>query len=237
MGLNKPSGNMYSWAFTWNPIGGQCRYDCDYCFVREKIAVWLARMGNQKYLGEPRLFEKEFKVKLVVPKGFVVFVQSCGDLFGYWIPDAWIKKVLDRVKEFPQTKFLLQTKNPKRFLDFQIPCNCILGTTIETNRHYPISFAPTPTERFIDFKKIGIEKQTMVSIEPIMDFDLPTFLLWLGILRPNFVSVGANTGKTKLNEPSSIKLIQFLWRLELETQIKRKKNLNRLLQKEGETVA
>ena len=230
MPLNPPSGNMYPWAHTINYIAGECQHHCIYCYVPNKIAPWLSRMGNDKYYGKPRLVEKEFKTALVVPEGYIIFVQSCGDLFGNWIPDLWILRILDKIREYPQTTFLLQTRNPSRFFDFEIPSNCILGTTIETNRDYGMTKAPSPKERFLAFKKLPIEKELMVAVEPIMDFDLITMLAWMGVIRPKFVSVGADSGENNLIEPSSLKLKQLLWQLELVTEVRRKKNLNRLLE-------
>lgn len=84
--LNKPSGNMYPWAYTINFVAGACKYECSFCYVSGKIAPMLRRMGNDRYYGEPRLIEKAFRARLIVPDGYIVFVQSCGDLFGHWIP-------------------------------------------------------------------------------------------------------------------------------------------------------
>jgi len=234
MTLNKPSGNMYPWAYTINFLAGECQYHCQYCYVPNKIAPWLSRMGNDKYYGEPRLVEEEFKVPLIVPNGYVVFVQSCGDLFGFWVPDLWIIKILERIREFPQTTFLLQTKNPARLFDFDIPRNCVLGTTIESNRDYGDTKAPSPKERFLAFKKMPIERQLMIAIEPIKDFDLPVFLAWIGVIQPKFVSIGADSGENNLVEPSPLKLKQLLWQMEIITEVRKKKNLNRLLLEEAE---
>jgi len=230
MTLNKPSGNMYPWAYTINFIAGECKHACGYCYVGNKVAPWLNRMGNGKYYGEPRLIESEFKTKLIVPKGYLIFVESCGDLFGSWIPDLWILRILERIREFPETTFLLQTKNPIRFFDFEIPENCILGTTIETNREYALTKAPQPKARFLAMKKLLINREIMVSMEPIMDSDLTTVLAWMGVLRPKFVSVGADSGENGLAEPSPFKLKQLLWQLELITEVRRKDNLSRLLE-------
>jgi len=233
MPLNKPSGNMYPWAYTINLIAGECEYHCDYCYVGNKIGPWLSRMGNTKYCGKPRLIEKEFQVPLVVPDGYVIFVQSCGDLFGHWIPDTWIMRILEHIRNFPQTIFLLQTKNPARFFDFDIPKNCILGTTIESNRDYGDTKAPLPKERFLAFKEMPEEQELMVAIEPVKDFDLGTMLAWIAVIRPKFVSVGADSGENNLTEPSSQKLKTLLWQMELVTEVRRKKNLNRLLRVSG----
>ena len=157
MPLNKPSGNLYLWCYSWNPVGGECFHKCCYCYVSGKIGPWIARMGNDKYIGPPKLIEKEFKTKLVVPDGFVIFVQSCGDLFAQNIPDAWIKRVLNRIREFPSTTFLLQTKNPYRLLDFIIPKNCILGTTLESNITVETE-APSTMERAYTFILLNSKK-------------------------------------------------------------------------------
>lgn len=235
--LNPPSGNMYNWAYTWNPIGGKCPHACSFCYVGGKIAPWLSRMGNNKYLGEPRLIEEEFNVKLVVPEGYIVFVESCGDLFAYGIPDAWIARVLNYISKFPQTTFLLQTKNPERFFDFNIPQNCILGTTIETNRDYHMTKAPSPKERYYVFFMLNNDRdfegnkiyRLMVSIEPVMDFDLDTLVFWMQEIEPEFISIGADSGNNSLLEPSSTKLKELLECLEKVTELRTKKNLKRLL--------
>lgn len=237
MGLNKPSGNMYKWAFTWSPIGGKCPHACTFCYVEGKISPWLQRMGNDKYLGEPRLIEEEFNTKLVVPDGYIIFVESCGDLFAYGIPDSWIQKVLNYISKFPQTTFLLQTKNPERFFDFNIPQNCILGTTIETNRDYHMTKAPSPKERYHVFFMLSNMRdfegnkiyRLMVSVEPVMDFDLDKLLFWIQEIDPEFVSIGADSGQNKLLEPPSEKLKEFIECLQKTTELRLKKNLKRLL--------
>ena len=121
-------------------------------------------------------------------------------------------------------------------MEFEILDNCILGTTIETNRDYAMTKAPQPKQRFLAMKKLGIEKEIMVSIEPIMPFDLQILLAWMGVLRPSFVSVGADSGKNNLPKPSPFKLKQLLWQLELVTEVRRKKNLARLLHEDGKKV-
>jgi len=229
MPLNKPSGGMYPWAYTINFLAGECLYQCDYCYVSGKIAPWLDGMGNDKYYGEPRLVESELKIELVVPDDYVIFVQSCGDLFGAWVPNLFTLRILERIRLFPQTTFLLQTKNPQRYWDFDIPKNCILGTTIETNRVYAGTKAPQPEARFRALKWLSQSRILMVSIEPVMDFDSPILLNWIANLHPRFVSVGADSGGNNLPEPSSEKLRHLLAQLNLITEVRRKKNLNRLL--------
>lgn len=225
MKLNRPTGQMYTWAYTTNPLKGKCPHDCMYCYVER-----LRNMGLKKYEGKLELDENWFKLDLTIPeKDKVIFVQSCGDLFAEAVPDKWITRILDRIEEFPETTFLIQSKNPTRFHNFSFPSNIILGTTIETNRNYPISKAPTPEERWQALKALPTTIAVMVSIEPVLDFDFVTLLAWMEDLKPTFISIGADSKGHNLIEPSPKKLQGFIDELGLITEVRRKKNLKRLL--------
>ena len=234
MGLNKPSGQMYPWAWTWNPLGGECLYKCVYCYVENKIAPWLARMGCPKYLGPTRLLSKELVTRLRKPdNGKVIFVQSNGDLFGYWVFSSDISLVLAHCKEYPDNTYLFQSKNPIRFLDFinDFPPKTILGTTLETNRDYNVSMAPAPNMRYTAMLS-KYYRNVMVSLEPLLDFDFEILMFWIQNIKPLFVSVGANTSKNiSLQEPSALKVRGLLKQLEGFTEVRVKKNLQRLLKK------
>lgn len=230
MPLNPPSGNMYPWAYTWNPIGGRCHHNCDYCYVSDfKIPVLM-----RKYSREPYLVEKELKTKLIIPKGYVLFVCSCYDIVGEWVPKEWIRRILAHCREYEdETTFLFQSKNPKRFCDFveAFPVNTILGTTIETNRDYGVTKAPSPIRRYAAIINIEdiVHFRWMVSIEPVMDFDLDIMLRWMERIPPVFVSIGADSGKNDLPEPSPKKLQSLISGLRKVTEVRLKKNLGRLL--------
>jgi len=232
--LNPPSGNMYPWAWTWNPIGGECKHRCIYCYVPNKIAPWLLRMGNPKYYGRPRLIENELQTSLKKPNdGKVIFVQSNGDLFGYWIPKDWISRVLAHCRAYPQNTYLYQSKNPYRFLEHidAFPKNTILGSTLETNRNYRVTKAPSPEVRYTTILHINsiIQMRWMISIEPIMDFDLETLIQWIRTIGPEFVSIGADSGNNNLPEPNPQKINTLINKLEKITEVRIKKNLNRLI--------
>lgn len=240
MPLNKPSGNMYPWAWTWNPLAGECPHRCNYCYVRGKIAPWMKGMGNDKYYGEPRLISAELKTKLIVPKGYVVFVQSCGDLFAYGIEDSTIWPIICTVEKYPETDVLFQSKNPERFFDFNIPQNVILGTTLETNRDYCFSkYVPTVKERYHCFYMLNHTRdyqgkkiyRLMLSLEPIFDFDLEEFVEWIRNIEPEFVSIGADSGCAHhaYPEPSPEKLQQLINELSKFTEVRLKANLSRIL--------
>jgi len=210
--LNKQTGNMYPFVtHTWNPIRGRCPHDCIYCYMKGRP------------VGELRFEEKELKTNL--GEGRFIFVGSSTDMFAEEISNLWIIKVLNHCNLFDNT-YLFQTKNPKKLIDNFFPRNSIFGTTIETNRQLNISAAPSIKERE---EWIGKLPRIMVSIEPVLDFDLGEMINLIEGLHPEFVSIGADSKGHNLPEPSTLKLHALIDELKVFTEVKVKRNLNRLL--------
>jgi len=222
--LNKQKGNMYPWVtHTWNPVKGRCPHKCEYCYMRK---YW-------DRLKEPYLDKKCFKDNL--GKENVIFVGSSIDLFAEEIPDEWILKVLEYCRKYPENTYLFQSKNPFRFSRFRdlFPPKTILGTTLETNRDYNFSRAPLPRLRAFALKQwndTGFKK--MISVEPILDFDLEKFITMIALCKPVFVSIGADSKGNNLPEPPKEKILRLIKELEKITKVKIKNNLNRLLGEE-----
>lgn len=238
MGLNKQKGNMYPWVtHTYNAIKGKCPHDCPYCYMKR---------FPQKSV---RLDKKEFKTDLGT--GNTIFVGSSCDMWADKIPYQWIVDVLNHCKKYLYNSYLFQSKNPKRFFDFidnyfdgdwHSPLNVdipiggankiIFATTLETNRDTG-SNAPEPSERvswmweFTDRKYQHFKR--MVSIEPIMDFDITEFSQMLWNIEPDFVSIGADSKNNGLKEPSRKKILQLIEYLNTFTDVKIKDNLNRII--------
>lgn len=207
---------MYGWVtHTWNPIRGKCPHDCSYCYMKRFI------------VSDLRFDEKEMKTDL--GQDNFIFVGSSTDMFAQDVPIEWIRKVLDKCREHRYNKYLFQTKNPKRFMSFglEFPTYSVFGTTIETNRNYPVSKAPTMRERFNEIWRVYGKK--MISIEPIMDFDLFVFSSMLEHLEPDFVSIGADSQRHNLPEPSPDKVRALVERLRKFTDVKLKDNLDRIV--------
>lgn len=72
MPVNDPSGEMYPWAYTWNPVGGSCPHQCSYCYVPDIKTSFKAI--DEKYTGKLRLMGREFKPLKQLPEGYVLFV-------------------------------------------------------------------------------------------------------------------------------------------------------------------
>jgi len=124
-----------------------------------------------------------------------------GDMWGEWVPRTWIEKVLRTLKPKRDRGFLFLTKNPKRYHEFlgEFTENMMLGATIETNRAYNLSKAPTPRERFEEMKRLDW-KHKVIVVEPILDFD-SEFIDWVKSIRPETVYIGYDNYNCRLPEP------------------------------------
>ena len=228
MSMNKVSGNMYreilgqNLTHTWNPLGGKCPHECTYCSTQKLMRYPVIK---KKYSGPPKLCENTLQDNL--GSGNFIFVVAQNDLFAHSIPDEYIEKVLAQCRKYPDNKYLFQSKNPVRFwTDFKFPYNTILATTIESNRQYDeISTAPPPIDRAfgISVMKIDCEFVTMITVEPVLDFDLDEFVKLLKSTKADQINVGAVTGGHKLPEPSKEKLDALIKAIKphLKSNIKR----------------
>jgi len=231
MPLNKTKGDMYPWIdYTWNPLAGRCSHNCEYCYMNTPPQSWL-----DKYKGKQRQYEKELKTDLYKHgKGKTIFVCSGNDLFANNVDYIDIKGILNRCKEFSENTYLFQTKNPKKmrvgFNTWEFPQNKIIGTTIESNWCFNLSDAPEQYKRKSEietFSKTG--NKVMISIEPILDFQLEVFTKWIKDIDPDFVSIGANSNnRVDLPEPSGTEVIALYENIKDFTEVKIKKNLKRL---------
>ena len=228
--LREAKGNMYSWVtHTWNTVKGECPHGCAYCYMK--------RWGKQKPV---RFDESELKTELNSTSWFMrqnnfIFVGSSCDMFAENIPDEWIKKTLKHMEKF-DSKYLLQTKNPQRVLDFIDACvitdKCIVCTTIESDSFYPeiMKNSPQPMQRSIAMQELSEIIDTYVTIEPILEFNLEHMVTMIKRCSPKQVNIGFNTSfKIKLPEPSEIKTIELIHELRRFTKVVLKSNSKRII--------
>lgn len=218
MPLNKQKGQMYPFVtHTWNVVKGKCPHDCSYCYM--------------KVYRQPDLHFANAEFKTNLGQSNFIFVGSSCDMWAEDIPFEWLILVVRHCYAYPKNRYLFQTKNPSRFnvVEFPEDMEVILGTTIESNRYYPdISKAPCPGERMMAM--IYFECPKMVSIEPIMDFDLGDMVRWMREIAPEFVSIGADSKGHKLPEPPPDKVQRLIEELQGITTVKIKNNLKRLME-------
>lgn len=214
---------------TWNVFVG-CRFDCTYCNARKLAETRLKDSPRYKDGFTPKLVESELRRSFKA--GEFIFIGYMGDI-AFAARDELLR-ILARVREFPETDFLVQTKKPESLYvlweeySIYLPPNVVFGTTIETNRDYGLSKAAAPYERFLYLNAYPAERK-FVSIEPIMDFDLETMVMWMRVIGPDIIEVGADNYSNNLPEPRWEKVEELLSRLrEVCPQVNEKEGLERL---------
>jgi DNA repair photolyase len=229
MSIVKSKGNMYDWVTHMHThLAGECSHKCSYCYVQ----TGPAQMSG-KYKGPFRLVEKELEVNYGAGK--IIFIEHMNDLFAWAVPKDVVSKILAHACQYPDNDYVFQTKNPIRAHGFTgFPPKMMMGTTIETNRSdslRAISGAPHPWDRACGITWFsGERRETFITIEPIMDFDLGVMADWIIRARPSFVNIGADSKRCNLPEPSAEKVRGLIAAIaEAGIEIKKKHNLGRLL--------
>lgn len=223
MYIREAKGNMYEFVtHTANPIQGVCYHDCKYCYMKP----------YPRFV-RPVLITDSLKTK--TPEGNFIFVGSSTDMFADNVPAEYIKEVLNHCDCF-NNKYLFQSKNPKKILDFinhPVFSKSVVCTTIETNRNYPeiMRNAPKIEDRVLAMEEIAsFNIETYVTIEPIMAFDLKEMIECIKRCKPSQVNIGANTRweYIQLPEPSKNEIKELAKELKKFTIIHLKQNLKRL---------
>ena len=220
MALRVSKGNMYTFVtHTWNPVKGKCAHDCYYCYMK------------RFELKELRLDERELKVNL--GEHNTIFVGSSTDLFSSSVPSEWIFKLLEYVCKF-NNRYLFQSKdtiNMAKYI-YRFPDDSIFCTTIETNRVYE-HMGNSPS---VDMRCKGLQifsysgKKTMVTVEPVLNFDIDELVAIIESVRPIQVNIGADSMGCVIPEPSRDKLLTLIRELDRrDIRVHRKPNLKRLM--------
>ena len=128
------------WAYwSWNPVTG-CLHNCSYCYARD-IAE---RFYDHKFAPAFLPDRLAAPTNTPLPKEAAdnigyrnVFTCSMADLFGRWVPAAWINSVLAVVADNPQWNFLFLTKFPSRLKEFSFPENAWVGASVDAQARIP----------------------------------------------------------------------------------------------------
>lgn len=123
---------------TWNPVTGCTKISqgCKNCYA-ERLALRLQRMGAPRY-------RNGFKITLHpdilhLPKSWkkpkLIFVNSMSDLFHKDVPDDYISRVFQTMRDCPQHTFQVLTKRSSRLAvvanRLQWPSNVWMGVSVE----------------------------------------------------------------------------------------------------------
>jgi uncharacterized Fe-S cluster-containing radical SAM superfamily protein len=205
--------NMYANAKSWNPFKG-CGFDCAYCGPTfKKQAKRQKRLCDKCYRFEPHEHPDRLDK---IPSSEIVFV--CGNADIAFCETGYLTRIVEAIKARKgriETTYYLQSKRPECLEPVLklLPKNVVLVTTLETNRdegYSKISKAPVPSVRYEQFRKLDY-KRKVVTIEPVMDFDVDVFASWIINIKPEYVWLGYNSHSKKvpLPEPSPEKLKAF----------------------------
>ena len=216
------NSSMYPDTKTWNPFVG-CLFDCTYC--EKSFKRLLKRAGRaigclDCYNYVPHVHpERRFRI----PSAENVFVAGTGDI-AFCDPEymrGCIFRAIESHKPRRPKTYLFQSKSPSclnQYLEWfnENKSRVILLTTLETNRdegYRNISKAPLPTIRFRDFLDLKYARK-VVTIEPVLDFDLEVFLNWMRLLKDQgtleYAWFGFDSKNCGLPEPSTEKAQRFV---------------------------
>lgn len=133
----------------------------------------------------PTLHRYRMNIPGKLKMGNNIFVGAMADIFGMWVPDEWIKEIMDVCRSYPIHNYLFLTKNSERYelIDSagMLPAdkNMWYGSTLTK-----------PEDRCF----ISTAHNTFWSIEPI----LAPFHIWeKDEFSPDWIIIGAETGRQK----------------------------------------
>lgn len=210
--MTKAKSNMYAEAQTWSPFKG-CKFDCSYCGPSFKRQARRQKQRCQQCADyvphcHPSRLEK-------IPSKKIVFVAGNADIS--FCPPAFTRRIIAAIKAHLARSrapkiFFFQSKRPVYFQQFlaEFPKEVILLTTLETNRdkgYQQVSKAPPPSVRYEQFKSLAYPRKVL-TVEPVLDFDVDIFARWIIALKPEYVWLGLNSkpGQVTLPEPPAEKL-------------------------------
>jgi len=208
---------------TWNPFVG-CEHDCVYCDSSFKRQMKRRkRQCMDCYDFKPHFHPERLSRSLPRTEGDnFIFCCDMGDV-AFCKPE-WMQQILARIGQLPDRTFLIQSKNPSVFNAFRFPGNVLLGTTIETNRddlYEGISKAPLPRERYKAMLRLH-HLRKIVTIEPVLDFDVEIMKGWVHEIRPEICYVGYDSKKNYLPEPELSKVEALMEKLKERTNVRAK---------------
>lgn len=200
---------------TWNVFTG-CRFACSYCWAKHMVETRLKNTAKYQACGfEPTFHPLEIGRKF--KPGDWVFVAALGDIS--FAREEELRAIFQVIKAHPDTKFLVQSKDPHSFFWWTWwPDNVCFGTTIESNRDYDKSKAPPPLGRFQNISKIQ-HPHKFLSIEPILCFDLEVIFSWVKDIAPEIVEIGYDNYNNSLPEPTLRETLELSHRLSSFTKV------------------
>lgn len=150
---------------TWNPVTGctKLTQGCKHCYA-ERMAVRLKAMGNPRY---PNAFDITLHDDLIdAPRRWRqprrIFVNSMSDLFHEDVPEAFIARVFDTMRDCSHHSFQVLTKRSGRLRELAPrlpwPDNVWMGVSVENE---------SVLERVADLRTVPASVR-FLSCEPLL---------------------------------------------------------------------
>lgn len=189
-----------------------CLNGCTYCAFRGSL--WRVDCDDCKTFKPHAHLEVLNKTPKPIPEGMFSTIGLTGDIC--FASDEVFERIIEYCNKWNDRTFLLQSKQPSRFLKFDFPDNVILGTTIETNRENEFTGGDSITNRAIAM--LHIQNRKTITIEPVMDFDFIDLYHIIKKINPYIVWLGYDSkpDKNKLPEPTFGKIGRLITTLRAE---------------------
>lgn len=159
-------GSTIEWTdATWNPVRGCTKISpgCKHCYA-ERFAERFRGVANHPFEQgfDLRLIPEKLDLPLTWRAGRRIFVNSMSDLFHEAVPEAYVMRVFDVMRQTPQHTFQVLTKRADRMArlapSLDIPGNVWMGASVE-NAEY--------ASRIEDLRKVEARVR-FLSIEPLL---------------------------------------------------------------------
>jgi hypothetical protein len=207
---------MYAQAKPWSPFKG-CEFDCTYCKPSfQTQSKRQMRLCRRCYDYIPHEHPERLALDKI-PSAPIVFAAGNSDIS--FCEPAYTRRIIEAIKRAnrtrPRNTYYFQSKQPEYFRQFvgELPTSVILVTTLETNSdagYELVSKAPVPSERYRQFRELIYPRKVM-TIEPVMNFDVDEFSRWIIDLNPEYIWLGFNSrpNRCSIPEPSREKVVAF----------------------------
>jgi protein gp37 len=127
---------------TWNPLTGCTKISpgCKHCYA-ERLAARLQAMGNANYARgfELTLHPHALELPLSWKRSRMIFVNSMSDLFHADVPEEYIQRVFDVMRQASWHTFQVLTKRSERLAEMSDriawPPNVWMGVSVETEQY------------------------------------------------------------------------------------------------------
>ena len=137
-----PQSSAIEWTeATWNPVTGcsQVSPGCAHCYAKTFAERWIGVPGHPYEQGfDLRLWPDRLEIPLKWRKPRTIFVNSMSDMFHEEIPDAYIERVFETMRNAHWHTFQVLTKREDRLATLAPHLhwapNIWMGVTIENRR-------------------------------------------------------------------------------------------------------